>query len=46
MSEVSKQRYGELLELLAAYSYEYYVLDEPSVDDAVYDALMREVKAY
>jgi DNA ligase (NAD+) len=46
MSEVSKQRYHELLELLATYSYEYYVLDEPSVEDAVYDALMREVKAY
>ena len=46
MSEVSKARYCELLELLATYSYEYYVLDEPSVDDAVYDALMREVKAY
>lgn len=46
MSEVSKARYSELLELLATYSYEYYVLDEPSVDDAVYDALIREVKAY
>ena len=30
----------------ATYSYEYYVLDEPSVDDAVYDGLMREIKAY
>ena len=46
MSEDSKARYSELLELLATYSYEYYVLDEPSVDDAVYDALIREVKAY
>ncbi len=46
MSEVSSTRYQELLELLATYSYEYYVLDEPSVDDAVYDALMKEVKAY
>ena len=46
MSEVSKTRYRELLDLLATYSYEYYVLDEPSVDDAVYDALMKEVKAF
>ena len=46
MSEVSKARYRELLDLLATYSYEYYVLDEPSVDDAVYDALMKEVKAF
>lgn len=37
-------RYRELLTLLDTYAFEYYVLDEPSVDDAVYDALMREVK--
>jgi DNA ligase (NAD+) len=30
-------RAGELRELLARWSYEYYVLDEPTVDDAVYD---------
>lgn len=46
MTEVSSTRYREVLELLSKYSYEYYVLDEPSVDDAVYDALMREVKAF
>ena len=46
MSAVSPARYRELLELLSTYSYEYYVLDEPSVDDAVYDALMKEVKAF
>lgn len=46
MSVVSASRYRELLELLATYSYEYYVLDEPSVDDAVYDGLMKEIKAY
>lgn len=46
MSEVSHSRYRELLELLSTYSYEYYVLDEPSADDAVYDALMKEVKVY
>ncbi|HEU5122313.1 MAG TPA: NAD-dependent DNA ligase LigA, partial [Candidatus Saccharimonadales bacterium] len=31
-------------ELLARYSYEYHVLDEPSVDDAVYDSLFGELK--
>ena len=37
-------RYRELLAILNAYAYEYYVLDAPSVDDSVYDALIREVK--
>lgn len=46
MQEVSHSRYKELLGLLATYAYEYYVRDEPSVSDAVYDGLMREVKAY
>jgi DNA ligase (NAD+) len=38
------QRANELRALMAKYSYEYYVLDEPSVSDAVYDGLMRELK--
>lgn len=38
-------RYEELKSLLNTYSYEYHVLDEPSVSDAVYDGLMRELKA-
>lgn len=46
MSEVSQKRYEELLRLLEKYSYEYYVLDSPSVNDAVYDGLMQEVKAF
>ena len=46
MAEVSRARYSELLKLLETYSYEYYVLDDPSVDDAVYDGLIREVKAF
>lgn len=37
-------RAGELKKLMAQYSYEYYVLDNPSVSDAVYDGLMRELK--
>ena len=37
-------RVKELRELLAKYSYEYHVLDQPSVDDAVYDSLFGELK--
>lgn len=40
-----KQRLGELKKLLGRYAYEYYVLDKPSVSDAVYDGLVRELKA-
>ncbi len=39
------QRYEELKELLNTYSYEYHVQDNPSVSDAIYDGLMRELKA-
>lgn len=38
------RRAEELRTLMAKYSYEYYVLDAPSVSDAVYDGLMRELK--
>ncbi len=38
------KRLAELKKLMAKYSYEYYVLDKPSVSDAVYDGLMRELK--
>lgn len=41
----SAARAKELKRLLATYAYEYYVLDSPSVDDAVYDSLMQELKA-
>lgn len=40
----TEKRYNELLELVQKYAYEYYVLSEPSVEDAVYDSLMREIK--
>ncbi len=36
---------AELRALLLQYSYEYHALDTPSVDDAVYDSLMAELKA-
>lgn len=35
----------ELVKLLNKYAYEYYVLDEPTVSDAEYDALYDELKA-
>jgi DNA ligase (NAD+) len=44
MSEAAK-RLAALRTQLAQYSYEYYVLDDTSVSDAVYDGLMRELKA-
>lgn len=37
-------RAKELRELLARYSYEYHVLDQSSVSDAVYDSLFGELK--
>lgn len=39
-----KNRYQELLKILGQYSYEYYTLEQPSISDAVYDGLMRELK--
>lgn len=39
-----KKRSLELKQLLTSYSYEYNVLDTPSVSDAVYDSLMAELK--
>lgn len=39
-----KNRVSELRELLAKYSYEYYVLDKPSINDAIYDSLFNELK--
>lgn len=37
-------RVQELRELLARYSYDYHVLDQPAVTDAVYDSLFGELK--
>jgi DNA ligase (NAD+) len=41
--QAAEQRVKELHELLNQYSYEYYVLDKPSVPDAEYDRLMQEL---
>ena len=38
-----KTRVNELKELLNKYSYEYYVLDNPSVSDQEFDALLHEL---
>ncbi len=40
----AKKRIEELKKQLLQYAYEYYVLDEPSVEDAVYDSLIQELK--
>jgi DNA ligase (NAD+) len=41
----AKNRIAELIKLLNRYSYQYHVLDDPSVSDAVYDGLIRELKS-
>lgn len=38
------ERAKELRELLSTYSYQYHVLDQPTVSDAIYDSLMAELK--
>lgn len=45
MTELDLERAGKLRKQLNQYSYEYHVLDTPSVDDAVYDSLFNELKA-
>lgn len=45
MSSPSEARRAqELRSLLSTYSYQYHVLDDPTVNDAVYDSLMAELK--
>ena len=39
-----EQRIKELRQLLNEYSYQYHVLDAPTVEDAVYDSLFQELK--
>ncbi|BAY82424.1 DNA ligase, NAD-dependent [Calothrix parasitica NIES-267] len=40
----TKQRIEELRKLLSQASYAYYVLDNPTIEDAVYDKLYRELQ--
>lgn len=42
--KLAKERLEQLRNQLEEYRYQYYVLDKPSVDDAVYDSLNNEVK--
>lgn len=43
MLEEKKKRHSELSKLLSKYSRQYYIFDDPSVTDAEYDALYREL---
>lgn len=43
--EQAKKRIQELTNLLRQYNYEYYVLDNPTVEDVYYDSLMKELEA-
>jgi len=42
--EEKRQRIKELIEEISNHNYRYYVLDEPFIDDAEYDRLMRELQ--
>ncbi len=44
MSRQVAQRARELRELIENHNYRYYVLDDPQVSDAQFDALMRELQ--
>lgn len=41
----ARKRVAELREQIQSHNYRYYVLDEPSIPDAEYDRLMRELQA-
>src|SRR3954470_6920509 len=40
----ARQRHGELTQELDDANYRYYVLDSPTISDAEYDRLMREIR--
>lgn len=40
----AKQKIDELKKQIRSWDYQYYVLDNPSVEDSEYDAAMRELK--
>jgi DNA ligase (NAD+) len=42
--QTSRERINELITLLVKYAHQYYVDENPSVSDAVYDSLIRELK--
>lgn len=43
--DTAKKRITELIALLLKYAHEYYIDEDPSVSDAIYDSLMSELKA-
>jgi DNA ligase (NAD+) len=43
-NEVPEKRMKELIELLDRWNYEYYVLNQPTVEDAVYDKHLKELQ--
>ena len=45
MPDQPDTRAAQLHELLSTYSYDYHVLDAPSVSDAIYDSLFNELKS-
>jgi DNA ligase (NAD+) len=45
VDEALQRHVDDLRQRLDRYSYEYYVLDQPSVTDAEYDALLNELRA-
>jgi len=43
---ITEEEYRELVKKLNRYSYEYYVLDSPSIPDSEYDRLYKEVEKF
>src|SRR5688572_20256481 len=39
-----KERHAKLVEEIEEHNYRYYVLDRPTISDAEFDALMRELR--
>jgi DNA ligase (NAD+) len=44
-ADAAAQRHASLVREIDAHNYRYYVLDDPSVPDADFDALLRELRA-
>jgi DNA ligase (NAD+) len=44
MNQTLQSRAKKLRDVINRYSYEYHVLDAPSVEDAIYDSLLAELK--
>lgn len=42
--EEAKIRLYELYDIIEKHNYQYYVLDDPTIEDSEYDSLMREIK--